>query len=133
MAQFQSVETDGDDGGFLRQCSSRGAHGVFAVEINGGNHHQQTALSPLRLGVIDRPQCPAHHRFEGDTALGMGLRIERGLGMNDVVFFAVQEIVPREVVVILLCLEDCRALVQEVEEAFGGLKTGNARSYLRTD
>src|SRR5690606_1877429 len=54
--------------------------------------------------------------FEGNTAIGVGLGIEEGLGMHDVLLFALLQVGPGQVVEILLGTQYIGTAVVQIEK-----------------
>ena len=116
MAELGTVQPDRRD---LREPGLRlleRGEGGRLVEMAEEAEDQLRRDAVPRLGVGHAGQQPVHHHVEGYAAIGMGLRVEEDLGMDDVVSRDAVEIGGREILEILLGPQDVRALIIDIEK-----------------
>lgn len=84
-------------------------------------------LLPAR---IEGGSDPGEHRLEGHASLGVNLRVEEDLGVDDVVLAGLQQIGPREVMKVRFPQEDSRTLVVDVQEGLQVAESISRASFL---
>ena len=75
-----------------------------------------TADTQLLLGLPAGPPQAVEHRGKSNAALDMCLRIEKNLGMHDILLPAALQICPGQVVIILLTLQHLHPRIINIEK-----------------
>ncbi len=116
MPFLGAVQADGDEVVAEWQCLVQGGLGGVFGEVTQEAQDQPAGHAQLLLAVGQRLGDAAYHHLEGNAAIGVGLGIEEGLGVDDVLLLALEQIGPGQVIEVLLGTQHVGAGVVEVEE-----------------
>ncbi|MNE28649.1 hypothetical protein D3C80_1220960 [compost metagenome] len=116
VAHFRAVQAYGDKGIAKRQGLVEGLVRFVFAQVAQEAQDQAAADAQLLLAILERSADAIEHHFEGNAAIGVGLRVEERLGMDHVLRLAAQQVGPGQVVEVLLGAQHVGALVVEVEK-----------------
>ena len=88
MPDFRAVEADGDEGVAERQRLVEGFLRLFLAEVAEEAEDQPMADAQQLLAVLQRGADAGEHHLEGNAAIGVGLRVEERLDVDDVLRLA---------------------------------------------
>ncbi|MCY1400787.1 hypothetical protein D9M71_158890 [compost metagenome] len=116
MALFRTVQADGDEGVAKGQGLVEGFLRLFFGQVTQEAEDQSGADAQLLAAIFQGLADAGEHHFEGNAAIGVGLRVEEGLGVDHVLRLAALQVGPGQVVEVLLGAQYVSTGVVEVEE-----------------
>ena len=116
IALLVGVQAYADDPILVRQGLFQRCHCGLGAHVSQETHDELGADTELVLRVHLRPANSANSGVVGDAARGMRLGVEEYLGVEHVLGMGFGQVGGREIVEVLLSLQDAHALVVDLEE-----------------
>ncbi len=111
-----TVQADRDEGVAKRQGLVEGLLGFFFAEVAQEAEDQSAADAQLLATILEGTVDAIEHDLERNATVGVGLWVEEGLGVDDVLRLAALQVGPGQVIEVLLGAQYVGALVIQVEE-----------------
>ncbi|MCY1418272.1 hypothetical protein D9M71_338270 [compost metagenome] len=116
VAHLRAVQAYGNERIAERQGLIEGLVRFILAEVAQEAEDQAAADAQLFAAILERLADAVEHHFESNAAVGVGLRVEEGFGVDHVLGLAALQVGPGQVVEVLLGAQHIRALVIQVEE-----------------
>ncbi len=101
VAHFRAVQPDRDERVTKRQGLVQSLLRFVFAQVTQEAEDQAAADSQLLLAILECGGDAVEYHLEGNAPVGVGLRVEERLGVDNVLFLAAQQVGPGQVVEIL--------------------------------